>query len=85
MATGPPRAGHFNSQIIRFQFEIDVFSLPFLYQDAVEALRVANGPFGAKLVPKVNATFDCEVIGFTTDGVTEFYSRTRRSRGPRTW
>jgi TRAP-type transport system periplasmic protein len=57
--------------------EIDVFSLPFLYQDAVEALRVANGPFGAKLVPKVNAAFECEVIGFTTDGVTEFYSKAR--------
>jgi TRAP-type transport system periplasmic protein len=57
--------------------EIDVFSLPFLYQNAEEALRVANGPFGAKLVPKVNAAFDCEVIGFTTDGVTEFYSKVR--------
>ncbi len=51
--------------------EIDVFSLPFLYTDAVEALRVANGPFGAKLAQKVNAAFDCEVLGFTTDGVTE--------------
>jgi len=55
--------------------EIDVFSLPFLYTDAVEALRVANGPFGAKLAPKVNAAFDCEVMGFTTDGVTELWTK----------
>ncbi len=62
--------------------EIDVFSLPFLYQDAAEALRVANGPFGAKLAPKVNAAFDCEVLGFTTDGVTELYTKTRPVRKP---
>ncbi len=62
--------------------EIDVFSLPFLYQDAVEALRVANGPFGAKLVPKVNAAFDCELVGFTTDGVTELYTKARPVKKP---
>jgi TRAP-type transport system periplasmic protein len=62
--------------------EIDVFSLPFLYQDAVEALRVANGSFGAKLVPKVNAAFGCEVIGFTTDGVTELYTKTHPVKKP---
>jgi TRAP-type C4-dicarboxylate transport system substrate-binding protein len=62
--------------------EIDVFSLPFLYQDAVEALRVANGPFGAKLAPKVNAAFDCETVGFTTDGVTELYTKARLVKHP---
>jgi TRAP-type transport system periplasmic protein len=62
--------------------EIDVFSLPFLYQDAVEALRVANGPFGAKLTPKVNAAFECEVVGYTTDGVTELYTKARPVKKP---
>jgi TRAP-type C4-dicarboxylate transport system substrate-binding protein len=62
--------------------EIDVFSLPFLYQDAVEALRVANGPFGTKLTPKVNAAFECEVVGYTTDGVTELYTKARPVRKP---
>ena len=62
--------------------EIDVFSLPFLYQDAVEALRVANGPFGAKMAPKVNEAFDCEVVGFTTDGVTELYTKARPVKKP---
>jgi tripartite ATP-independent transporter DctP family solute receptor len=62
--------------------EIDVFSLPFLYQDAVEALRVANGPFGAKLAPKVNEAFDCEVVGYTTDGVTELYTKARPVKKP---
>jgi TRAP-type transport system periplasmic protein len=62
--------------------EIDVFSLPFLYTDAVEALRIANGPFGAKLVPKVNAAFDCEVLGFTTDGVTELWTKQHPVKKP---
>jgi TRAP-type transport system periplasmic protein len=48
----------------------------------VEALRVANGSFGAKLVPKVNAAFGCEVIGFTTDGVTELYTKTHPVKKP---
>lgn len=62
--------------------EIDVFNLPFLYQDAVEALRVANGPFGAKITPKVNEAFDCEVVGYTTDGVTELYTKARPVKKP---
>jgi TRAP-type transport system periplasmic protein len=62
--------------------EIDVFSLPFLYQDTIEALRVANGPFGAKLTPKVNAAFDCEVVGYTTDGVTELYTKAHPVKKP---
>jgi TRAP-type transport system periplasmic protein len=62
--------------------EIDVFSLPFLYQDAIEALRVANGAFGAKLAPKVTEAFDCEVVGFTTDGVTELYTKARPVKKP---
>ncbi len=62
--------------------EIDVFSLPFLYTDAVEALRVANGPFGVKLAPRVNAAFDCEVVGFTTDGVTELWTKPHPVKKP---
>jgi tripartite ATP-independent transporter DctP family solute receptor len=62
--------------------EIDVFSLPFLYQDTVEALRVANGAFGAKLTPKVNEAFDCEVVGYTTDGVTELYTKAHPVKRP---
>ncbi len=62
--------------------EIDVFSLPFLYQDAVEALRVANGPFGAKLTPKVNEAFECEVVGYTTDGVFQLYTKVRPVKKP---
>jgi TRAP-type transport system periplasmic protein len=62
--------------------EIDVFSLPFLYKDAAEALRVANGPFGAKLIPKVNEAFACEVLGFTTAGSNEAYTKKHPVRKP---
>jgi TRAP-type transport system periplasmic protein len=62
--------------------EVDVFSLPFLYSDTVEALKVANGPFGAKLIPKMNEAFDAEVVGYTTDGTAEAYSKKRPIRTP---
>jgi TRAP-type transport system periplasmic protein len=60
--------------------DVDVFSLPFLYKDAVQALKVANGPFGAKLITKMNAAFIAEVVGYTTDGVAEAYSKKRAVR-----
>jgi TRAP-type C4-dicarboxylate transport system substrate-binding protein len=63
--------------------DVDVFSLPFLYKDAVQALKVANGPFGAKLIPKMNAAFNAEVVGYTTDGVAEAYSKKRAIRTPK--
>ena len=62
--------------------ELDVFCLPFLYTDMLGALRTANGPFGARLVPKVNAAFNCEVAGFTTDGVFELFTKTHAVRVP---
>ncbi len=62
--------------------ELDVFCLPFLYTDMLGALRTANGPFGARLVPKVNSAFDCEVAGFTTDGVFELFTKTHPVRRP---
>jgi TRAP-type transport system periplasmic protein len=63
--------------------DVDVFSLPFLYKDAVEALKVANGPFGAKLIPKMNAAFECEVVGYTTDGIAEPYTKKRPVKTPK--
>jgi len=62
--------------------DVDVFSLPFLYRDAVQALKVANGPFGAKFIPKMNAAFLAEVVGYTTDGVAEAYCKKRPIRTP---
>jgi TRAP-type transport system periplasmic protein len=62
--------------------EIDVFCLPFLYKDSEDVLRVANSPFGAKLTPKVNEAYSCEVLGYTTDGSTEMLSRKRAIRTP---
>jgi TRAP-type transport system periplasmic protein len=63
--------------------DVDVFNLPFLYKDYEEALKVANGPFGAKLIPKMNAAFDCEVLGYTTDGASQIYNKKRPLRTPK--
>jgi TRAP-type C4-dicarboxylate transport system substrate-binding protein len=62
--------------------ELDVFCLPFLYTDMLSALRAASSPFGARLVPKVNSAFNCEVAGFTTDGEFELFTKTHPVRKP---
>jgi tripartite ATP-independent transporter DctP family solute receptor len=46
----------------------NLFSLPFLFEDAEHALRVAQGPIGADLTPKLESAFGCEVIGWGSDG-----------------
>jgi TRAP-type C4-dicarboxylate transport system substrate-binding protein len=63
--------------------EMDVFNLPFLYRDAVQTLQVANGPFGKKLIPKMNAAFNCEVLGYSTDGIAEAYTKKHPIRTPK--
>jgi tripartite ATP-independent transporter DctP family solute receptor len=63
--------------------QIDVFSLPFLFKDAAEALRAANGPIGAKLTPNVNAAFECEIVGYSTDGMANIYTKRHPVRTPK--
>jgi TRAP-type transport system periplasmic protein len=62
--------------------EVDVFSLPFVFKDAMEALRIANGPFGAKLTPQINAAFECQVLAYTTDGASQLYTKKHPVRTP---
>jgi tripartite ATP-independent transporter DctP family solute receptor len=62
--------------------EVDVYCLPFLYKDTDEVLRIAKSPFGAQLTPKVNEAFACEVVGYTTDGSMEIWSRKRPIKTP---
>jgi tripartite ATP-independent transporter DctP family solute receptor len=57
--------------------ETDVFNLPFLYADTSQVLRFANGPVGAKLRPKINEAFACEVLGFATDGSRNLWNSKR--------
>jgi tripartite ATP-independent transporter DctP family solute receptor len=62
--------------------EADVFSLPFLYRDTQQVLRFANGPVGARLKPKTEEAFGCEVLGFTTDGSRNLWNGKRPIRTP---
>jgi tripartite ATP-independent transporter DctP family solute receptor len=62
--------------------EADVFSLPFLFKDTEQVLRFANGPVGARMKPKINEAFGCEVLGFSTDGARHLFNGKRPIRTP---
>jgi tripartite ATP-independent transporter DctP family solute receptor len=62
--------------------EADVFNLPFLYTDTAQVLRFANGPVGARLKPKINEAFACEVLGFATDGSRNLWNSKRPIKTP---
>ena len=62
--------------------QTDVFNLPFLYTDTPQVLRFANGPVGARLKPKINEAFACEVLGFATDGSRNLWNSKRPIRTP---
>jgi tripartite ATP-independent transporter DctP family solute receptor len=62
--------------------EVDVFNLPFLFKDVEQVLRFANGPVGAGLRPKINDAFNCEVLGFATDGSRNLWNGKRPVRTP---
>ncbi len=62
--------------------EADVFSLPFLYKDAEQVLRFANGPVGERLKPKINEAFGCEVLGWTSDGSANMFNGKHPIRMP---
>jgi TRAP-type transport system periplasmic protein len=62
--------------------EADVFNLPFLYRDAEQVLRVANGPIGEQLKPKIDAAFGCEVLAWAVDGTTDLWNNKHPVRTP---
>jgi tripartite ATP-independent transporter DctP family solute receptor len=62
--------------------ETDVFNLPFLYKNTEQVLRFANGPVGARLKPKIDAAFACEMLGFTSDGSRNLWNGKRPIRTP---
>jgi TRAP-type C4-dicarboxylate transport system substrate-binding protein len=62
--------------------ETEVFNLPFLYKDTVQVLRFANSPVGARLKPKINEAFACEVLGFASDGSLNMWNGKRPIRTP---
>jgi TRAP-type transport system periplasmic protein len=62
--------------------ETDVFNLPFLYRDTDQVLRFANGPVGARLKPKIDAAFACEMLGYTSDGSRNLWNSKRPIRTP---
>jgi TRAP-type C4-dicarboxylate transport system substrate-binding protein len=62
--------------------EADVFSLPFLFKDTEQVLRFANGPVGARMKPRINDAFACEILGFSTDGARHLFNGKRPIRAP---
>jgi tripartite ATP-independent transporter DctP family solute receptor len=62
--------------------EADVFNLPFLYKNTDQVIRFANGPVGARLKPKIDAAFACEMLGYTSDGSRNLWNGKRPIRTP---
>lgn len=62
--------------------EADIFSMPFLFSNTEHALRAANGSVGAKLKPKIEAAFACEVLGWGTDGSRNMWNSKHPIRTP---
>lgn len=62
--------------------EADVFNLPFMFKDTRAALAAANGDVGDYLKPKFNAAFNCEVLGFATDGARNYWDSKRPIKKP---
>jgi tripartite ATP-independent transporter DctP family solute receptor len=60
----------------------DVLNLPFLFKDALQELRAANGEVGAKLKPRLEASFNCEVVAWVTDGARNMWNGKRPIRKP---
>jgi TRAP-type transport system periplasmic protein len=62
--------------------EADVFNLPFLYKNTEQVIRFANGAVGARLKPKIDTAFNCEMLGYTSDGSRNFWNGKRPIRTP---
>jgi tripartite ATP-independent transporter DctP family solute receptor len=62
--------------------ETDVFNLPFVFQNTSHVLRFANGPVGAKLKPKVEEAFACQLLGFASDGSRNLWNGKRPIKTP---
>ena len=54
--------------------EADVFNLPFLYKGTEQVLRFANSPVGERMKPKINEAFNCEVLGWASDGSANLFN-----------
>jgi tripartite ATP-independent transporter DctP family solute receptor len=70
--------GHISAAVA----EADVFNLPFVFKDTPHVLRFANGPVGAKLKPKVDEAFACELVGFASDGSRNLWNGKRPIKMP---
>jgi tripartite ATP-independent transporter DctP family solute receptor len=62
--------------------EADVFNLPFLYRGTEQVLRFANGPIGERLKPRINEAFNCEVLGWASDGSANLFNGKHAIRTP---
>jgi tripartite ATP-independent transporter DctP family solute receptor len=62
--------------------EADVFNLPFLYRGTEQVLRFTNGPIGERLKPKINEAFNCEVLGWASDGSANLFDGRHPIRTP---
>jgi TRAP-type C4-dicarboxylate transport system substrate-binding protein len=62
--------------------DLQLFELPFVVKDRVNAFELLDGPSGARLKERIAATSACRVLGFWDNGFRHLTNRVRPIRKP---
>jgi TRAP-type C4-dicarboxylate transport system substrate-binding protein len=62
--------------------DLQLFELPFVVKDRASAFRLLDGPHGARLKERIEATSNCRVLGFWDNGFRHLTNRVHPIRRP---
>lgn len=62
--------------------DLQIFELPFVVKDRAAAFRLLDGPHGARLKERIEATSHCRVLGFWDNGFRQLTNKVRPIRRP---
>lgn len=54
--------------------QLDIVSLPFIFKDVDQALRVMNGPIGRSLSSKIDAATGAQIVGWASVGERDMWN-----------
>ncbi len=62
--------------------DLQLFELPFVVRDRASAFNLLDGPHGARLRERIEATSNCRVLGFWDNGFRHLTNKVRPIRRP---